>query len=426
MKSVIFYSWQSDLPNATNRGFIQQALENVARAITADKTIEVEAAIDRDTQGVPGAPDIAKTILEKIAAADVVVADVSIIGGTPDDRPTPNPNVLIELGYALCSLGHERVLLVLNTAYGGPELLPFDLKMRRVVTYNMPESASDRAKERKSLEGKLNEAVRAGLTKGHRPSAAVSQAEPAMAELTGPQSKLFLTEPGQTGTRTDEYYRFLLGLHDDRAGRRLTKEIELEFEQCISSALGKTQRIGPVIRGGAMSVFRLGADVQIEEQFALTSKGAIGFITHACIRTNDGPFFVPGFFIRHLAGFLGLAAVFYSRAGCNGAGLLQVDLAVNREAQLFGGLPTRVSPLPGTDLFEPSLRCVSAHVGARADVALRTITCERLQQYIEAIMNDLARPMGSVLSARFSDSIRPILEDVLKTIGPPLAAAIVA
>jgi hypothetical protein len=166
MKSVVFYSWQSDLPNATNRSFIQQALENVARAITADKTIEVEAAIDRDTQGVPGAPDIAKTILEKIGTSDVVVADVSIIGGTPDGRRTPNPNVLIELGYALCSLGPERVLLVLNTAYGRPELLPFDLKMRRVVTYNMPESVSDRAGERKSLEAKLNEAVRAGLTRG--------------------------------------------------------------------------------------------------------------------------------------------------------------------------------------------------------------------------------------------------------------------
>ena len=134
-----------------------------------------------------------------------------------------------------------------------------------------------------------------------------------MAELTGPQSKLFLTEPGQPGTRTDEYYRFLLGLHDGRAGRRLTKEIELEFEQCISSALGENQRRWPVIRGGAMSVFRLGADVQIEQEFALTSKGALGFVTHAYVRTNDGPFFVPGFFIRHLADFLGLAALFYTR-----------------------------------------------------------------------------------------------------------------
>jgi len=76
MHRVVFYTWQSDLPNATNRGFIQQALENVAKAITADDTIDVEPVIDRDTQGGAGAPDIAKTIFQKIAVADVVVADV--------------------------------------------------------------------------------------------------------------------------------------------------------------------------------------------------------------------------------------------------------------------------------------------------------------------------------------------------------------
>ena len=59
-------------------------------------------------------------------------------------------------------------------------------------------------------------------------------------------------------------------------------------------------------------------------------------------------------------------------------------------------------------------------------MVLRTITYEHLQEYIAAIMNDLARPMGSVLSARFSDSTRPILEDVLKRIGPLLAAGTVA
>ena len=70
MHRVIFYSWQSDLPNATNRSFILGALENVAKAITADDTIDVEPVVDRDTQGVAGAPDIAKTIFQKLDAAD--------------------------------------------------------------------------------------------------------------------------------------------------------------------------------------------------------------------------------------------------------------------------------------------------------------------------------------------------------------------
>ena len=33
----IFYSWQSDLPNPTNRGFIGKALQNVAKEIQTDE-----------------------------------------------------------------------------------------------------------------------------------------------------------------------------------------------------------------------------------------------------------------------------------------------------------------------------------------------------------------------------------------------------
>jgi hypothetical protein len=163
MRRVIFYSWQSDLPNATNRSLIQQALENVAKAIKVDDTVDIEPVIDRDTQGVAGAPDIAKTIFQKIASADVVVADVSIIGGRRKGRPTPNPNILIELGYAMHALGDERVILVFNMAFGKLEQLPFDLKMRRSVSYNMPQTAEDRATERRTLEAKLHTAVREAL-----------------------------------------------------------------------------------------------------------------------------------------------------------------------------------------------------------------------------------------------------------------------
>ena len=112
MKSLVFYSWQSDLPNACNRGFIQAALEKAANNIAADSTVTVEPVIDRDTQNVPGSPDIASTIFRKITTADIFVADVSIVTRAQDSRPAPNPNVLIELGYAFKSLGHERVIRI--------------------------------------------------------------------------------------------------------------------------------------------------------------------------------------------------------------------------------------------------------------------------------------------------------------------------
>jgi hypothetical protein len=157
----IFYSWQSDLPNATNRGFIQRALEDAADAIKADQTVEVEPVVDRDTQGVAGSPNIATTIYEKIDQAAVFVADVSIINyPSTSDRLTPNPNVLLELGYALKSLGINRIILVMNKVFGQPEQLPFDLRMNRVVTYHMPEQSEQRAPERKKLQGIFEEALR--------------------------------------------------------------------------------------------------------------------------------------------------------------------------------------------------------------------------------------------------------------------------
>jgi len=163
MKKIVFYSWQSDLPNPTNRGFIQTALENAVTTIANDNTVEVEPVVDRDTQGVAGAPDIASTIFAKITAADVFIADVTIIAHPKNGRPAPNPNVLIELGYALRGLGHERVVLIFNRSYGKIEELPFDLKMRRLVTYEMPLKEENRAPERSKLEKQLETAIRSAL-----------------------------------------------------------------------------------------------------------------------------------------------------------------------------------------------------------------------------------------------------------------------
>lgn len=159
MISKVFYSWQSDLPNSTNRGLIGKALEDAAKSIRDDELIEVTPVIDRDTSGVPGAPDIAGTIFEKIEQSDVFVCDVSIIDRSAA-RPCPNPNVLIELGYAMKSLGPGRVIMVMNTAYGAPEALPFDLRMRRVVTYEAAEADAERAQARKGLQGSLVQGLR--------------------------------------------------------------------------------------------------------------------------------------------------------------------------------------------------------------------------------------------------------------------------
>ena len=159
VKSHIFYSWQSDLPNSTNRGFIQNALEGAAEDLKQDEEIVVEPVIDRDTAGVAGSPDIGLTILAKIDAATALVGDVSLITVEDSARPSPNPNVLIELGYAIKALGHGKVVMVMNTAFGGPEKLPFDLRQKRVVTYQLPEGG-DKPAARRILRSKLATAIK--------------------------------------------------------------------------------------------------------------------------------------------------------------------------------------------------------------------------------------------------------------------------
>jgi Molybdopterin-binding domain of aldehyde dehydrogenase len=49
-----------------------------------------------------------ETIFRKIDKAAAFVPDLTLVSERRDGRPTPNPNVLIEYGWALKSLGHGR------------------------------------------------------------------------------------------------------------------------------------------------------------------------------------------------------------------------------------------------------------------------------------------------------------------------------
>ncbi|MEN9423094.1 MAG: hypothetical protein RL122_477 [Pseudomonadota bacterium] len=163
----VFYSWQSDLPASTNRGLILDALEKACKKLRANNGIVVEPTIDRDTLDVAGAVNIADTIFSKILDADVFVADVSLINTVPDDmafgsrhyqRPTPNPNVLLELGYAKRHLGDEAIILVANSFYGNVEKLPFDLRGLRTLVYEAKPSdapADARGKLVPAFEGAI-------------------------------------------------------------------------------------------------------------------------------------------------------------------------------------------------------------------------------------------------------------------------------
>jgi hypothetical protein len=171
MADTIFFSWQADTPSKTGKNLIERVLERAIGSIGSDASIQDAVrnlAVDRDTLGEPGLAPIFDTILRKIDAAAMFVLDLTFVGKRDDGRPTPNPNVLIEFGWALKSLTHKRIIAVMNTHYGEPtsENMPFDLgHFRHPICYNCPPDADDETvkREKAALGKKIEEAIRAIL-----------------------------------------------------------------------------------------------------------------------------------------------------------------------------------------------------------------------------------------------------------------------
>lgn len=140
----IFYSWQSDLSGKTNRNFINSSIEKAIKELKRKNNqndFHLEINLDRDTKNKSGSPSISNTIFEKINNADIFIADVSIINNSVMNRIfktrlTPNPNVLIELGYAVNLLGWERIICLNNLKYGKNEILPFDIRGHKITSFD--------------------------------------------------------------------------------------------------------------------------------------------------------------------------------------------------------------------------------------------------------------------------------------------------
>jgi hypothetical protein len=93
-----------DAQKEINKDFIYGALRRAVKSLGND--FEVEAAdrlsidVEQGMKGVPGSPEIATMMFEKIGESTVYVGDVSLVGAVKRDRrilkKLPNPNVNIE------------------------------------------------------------------------------------------------------------------------------------------------------------------------------------------------------------------------------------------------------------------------------------------------------------------------------------------
>lgn len=190
MAIKIFYSWQSDRPNRACRSLIESALKGAIAELKKD--IELDLALrnsplefDSDTQGVPGSPPIVETIFNKITDCAIFVADMTSVAERPDGGLSPNPNVLIEYGWAVAKKGYGRVICVMNDAFGKPTAsnLPFDIRhIRWPKSYNLTEDASpdEKAIVKKNLRAILLSDIKSILASGLVDASPVEEKEPTL------------------------------------------------------------------------------------------------------------------------------------------------------------------------------------------------------------------------------------------------------
>ncbi len=148
-KFKIFYSWQSDLPGNKTRNFIRDCIDEAIDL--AEESEAIEAERDEATKDTTGSPNIVTTLFSKIDDCDLFIADVSLCftSNTPEEKKSPNPNVLLELGYAVKTLSWERVICLCNTDFG--KEYPFDIAHNRITNF--------------SLEGKSKKEVMSDISK---------------------------------------------------------------------------------------------------------------------------------------------------------------------------------------------------------------------------------------------------------------------
>lgn len=173
MKVTVFYCWQSWTNQKNNRYLIQKVIEQAIARFKKDAEFRVDCVLERDTKDLPGTPAIADSILQKIDNSDLFICDLTIttesINEAGDLKSSPNPNVLLELGYAVAKLGWEKVISVMNIAYGDPKKLPFDLQHRRFpITYDLPPGSSKQIidKAKNDLEAGVFSSVKVLLKSG--------------------------------------------------------------------------------------------------------------------------------------------------------------------------------------------------------------------------------------------------------------------
>ena len=162
---IVFYCWQDQLEKKIHRFLIRDALNAAIAAVqdTLPDGLDCTITSDSDTANRAGSVAIFDTILEKICKSTIVIADVTpVLKIKKQKLYFPNPNVMMEIGYAAKTLGWSKVNCVYNDADCTPEHLPFDIRHRRLTGYTCKDAAS-KNEALKKLTGTLVAVITAAI-----------------------------------------------------------------------------------------------------------------------------------------------------------------------------------------------------------------------------------------------------------------------
>jgi hypothetical protein len=157
---TIFYSWQSDSGLETNLKAIRNAIRLSANEIETEIP-NLHIILDEATRDTAGSPNIPSTIFQKLDSCDIFISDITTINleATNVKKKTGNPNVLIELGYAISVVGFGRMVLLFNKQHGiFPTELPFDIDRNRISDYHVKDKADTSGKN--DLKSLLKSAIK--------------------------------------------------------------------------------------------------------------------------------------------------------------------------------------------------------------------------------------------------------------------------
>lgn len=179
MKIRIFYSWQTTTNTKYNKNFILTCIEKAVKKVKLKPELkDVEFVILEGVTGEPGSPRVASKIAdERIPTCDIFISDLSVVNHISNFqkivqklvgikfKPFQNNNVIYEHGVAYNAIGLEKMIGVLNTAYGSPnenpDNIPFDLKhIRFPIGYKYSKTTNNKEDVQKKFVDDLASAIK--------------------------------------------------------------------------------------------------------------------------------------------------------------------------------------------------------------------------------------------------------------------------